>query len=358
MCSRSSHLLFALVIGAVVAACAPPTARPAPFRVRPDSTDIGSMLGPFSGRVIDGATSTPVSGALVYATWSLERGSGLPAAAGYREHVGSTDAGGSYLIPALTAIGKGERITAFTLLVYKRGFVAYRSDRRFSDLGPRQDFAQRANQVVLERWTDELSHARHVRFVGGGAAVSALTQWELADAAAELDGAKGTELRPGRGDGPYLVAAQLLTEADIKARTRYDGSFETGPLSDEPDSAKYSSQHYKAVGRAESWDVALRLWRLGKEGSLERYDELLTQLPAVEEQDTIATRSFVSVEREIRGVGFYDAARGLAVLLTCGANQCASVDDALALAQIVQQRIEQRFPAPAAPEAAEKGVKP
>jgi hypothetical protein len=311
------------------------------------------MLGPFSGRVIDVATSTPVAGALVYATWSLERGDGLPAAAGFREHVASTDSNGAYRIPRLPSISgqrelpAGTRIASFSLLVYKRGFIAYRSDRRFSDLGPRFDFAQRSNQILLERWRDDLSHARHLRFVGGGAAVSALTQWELGDAAAELDGRRtGTDLRPGRGTGPYLVAAQLLSESDIKARTKYDGSFETGPLSDEADTATYSSQHYKAMGRAESWDVALRMWRLTPEAAGDRYDELLTQLPQVEEKDTISSRSFISTERDIRGVGFLDASRGVVVLLTCGANQCASMDDATALAEVIRRRIEQLFVLP------------
>lgn len=307
------------------------------------------MLGPFTGRVIDGATNAPVAGALVYATWSLERGDGLPAAAGYREHVASTDSNGAYRVPQLTdlpsaALPAGTRVTAFSLLVYKRGFIAYRSDRRFADLGQRFDFAQRSNQILLERWRDDLSHARHLRFVGGGAAVAALTQWELADAAAELDGRRaGSDLRPGRGTGPYLVAAQLLSEADIKARTKYDGSFETGPLSDEADTATYSSQHYKAMGRAESWDVALRMWRLTSEGAEERYDELLTQLPAVDEKDNIATRSFESAEREIRAVGFVDVPRGVVVLLTCGANQCASMEDTAALAEVIRRRIEQLY---------------
>ncbi|HRC55376.1 MAG TPA: hypothetical protein PKU97_05590 [Kofleriaceae bacterium] len=349
MCSRSSsyqkNLALAVLSAAVLAAaCAPPSARPAPFRIRPDSTEMGSLLGPFSGRVMDAATSTPVAGALVYATWTIERGSGLQAAAGYREHVGSTDTAGAYRIPVLAAVPSKDRVTSFSLLIYKRGFVAYRSDRRFSDLGPRLDFAQRANQVLLERWNDELSHARHLRFVGGGSAVSVLTQWELAEAAAELDGRKGVELRPGRGLGPYLVAAQLLTEADIKTRTRYDGTFETGPLADEPDTSTYSSQHYKAMGRAESWDVALRMWRPGPEGAQERYDELLTQLPSIEEKDSIATRSFISGERGLRGIGFLDAPRGLVVLLTCGANLCASVDDATALAEIIHNRIVQLYP--------------
>jgi len=211
----------------------------------------------------------------------------------------------------------------------------------------RMDFAQDNNQVLLERWRNDLSHARHLRFVGSGTAVAALTQWELADASAELDGRRprgGDDLRPGRGEGQYVVAAQLLIESDIKARTKYDGAFETGPLSDEPDTATYSSQHFKALGRAETWDVALRVWRLDPGKAQERYDELLTQLPGIVEKDDVASRSFIATENDIRGVGFLDAPRGLVVLLTCGSNQCISQDDAAALAQVIYGRVKSLLP--------------
>jgi hypothetical protein len=207
------------------------------------------------------------------------------------------------------------------------------------------DFAQHDNQILLARWRNELSHARHLRFVGSGVAVAALTQWELADASAELDGKKPSEdVRPGRGEGPYVVAAQLLGEAEIKARTKYDGTFETGPLSDEPDTATYSSQHFKAISRAETWDVALRMWRLDPAKAAERYDELLSTLPNISEKDEVGTRSFVALENEIRGVGFLDAPRGIVVLLTCGTSLCSSVDDAVALGQTVYGHLKQLLP--------------
>ncbi len=344
--SRFAILTIVALLGA--AACAETAVRTAPFRARPDMAEPGALAGPFSGSVLDATTRTPVAGALVYAAWSFERGAGLTEPAGAREFVGSTDANGAYVVPIVGAPPPGSRVTEFTLLVYKRGFIAYRSDRRFADLGPRMDFAQRDNQVLLERWRADLSHARHLRFVGSGTAVAALTQWELADASAELDGrrARGDELRPGRGEGQYVVAAQLLTEADIKARTRYDGAFETGPLSDEPDTATYSSQHYKALARPESWDVAIRLWRLDPGKAQERYEELLTQLPGVVERDDIANRSFIANEETIRGVGFLDATRGMVVLLTCGTNQCTAIEDAASLAGTAFVRLKALMPAP------------
>lgn len=338
--------ISALLAGSLAAsACVDTQVRTAPFRVRPDAAEPGALQGPFSGRVVDASTHQPIPGALIYANWTFERGTGLAEPAGAKEYVGSTDAAGNYKVPSLARLPVGTRVTDFTLLVYKRGFIAYRSDRRFNDLGLRMDFAQRDNQVLLERWRADLSHARHLRFVGAGTAVAALTQWELGDASAELDGRRpGDDIRGGRGDGQYVVAAQLLNEADIKARTKYDGGFETGPLSDEPDTAIYSSQHFKALGRPETWDVALRVWRLEGQAAQERYDELLTQLPGITEKDDLGTRSFVASENEIRGVGFIDAPRGLVVLMTCGSNQCISVDDATSLAKTIYERVKTLLP--------------
>jgi len=337
---------IALTAGAALPACTTSTVRTAPFRVRPDAADAGALAGPFDGRVVDSTTKAPIAGALVYGAWALERGTGLPEPAGAKEFVGSTDAAGYYRVPSLGSLPRGVRVTEFTLLVYKRGFIAYRSDRRFTDLGPRMDFAQHGNQVLLERWRTELSHSRHLRFVGSGTAVAALTAWELADASAELDGKRqqGEDLRPGRGEGQYVVAAQLLTEADIKKRTRYDGAFETGPLADEPDTATYSSQHFKALGRPESWDIALRMWRLDPAKAQDRYDELLAQLPNTTEKDEVGTRSFSASEGEIRGYGFLDAPRGIVLFINCGSNQCTGPDDAAALSKIIYDRIKQLLP--------------
>jgi hypothetical protein len=342
---RKIAYALCFVVAVAQGACVESAIRTAPYRTRPDAAEAGSLRGPFTGRVLDATTKAPIAGALVYAAWTLERGSALPEPAGSREVVGSTDAGGNYKIGTVPSLPKGVRVTDFTILVYKRGYVAYRSDRRFHDLGPRMDFAQGANQVLLERWRNELSHARHLRFVGSGTAVAALTQWELADASAELDGRRpsGDDVRPGR-QGPYVVAAQLLSDADIKSRTKYDGQFETGPLSDEPDTAVYSSQHFKALGRPETWDVAIRLWRLDAGTATERYEELLTQLPGITEKDDLASRSFIANENDIRGVGLLDGPRGIVILLTCGASQCTSIDDASALAAGVYTKLKQLVP--------------
>ena len=342
-------LSFAVGALLAIAGCQHTPVRQATFRARPDGVAAGALRGPFTGRVVDGTTRAPVAGAMVYASWSLVRGGGLTVAAGTREAVVSTDATGHYVVPTLAAIPAGTRVADLRVVIYKRGYVGYRSDRRFDDFGPRRDFAQQDNVVHLERWRPEASHARHLRFLGGGGAIAAVTAWEAGDAIAELDPGRAAPTGlPGGGDGPYLVAAQLLTAADISARTRYDGTFETGPLGDEPDTGSYSSQHFKALSRGESWDVAVRMWRLGPAAAVDRYDELRSGLPDVDERDEIGSRSLRAIEADIYGVAFLDGQRGLVVLITCGKSQCSSTEDVAVLGKIIHGRIKALWPLGAA----------
>ena len=332
-----------------VVACQAQVVRTAPFRERPDSVRAGSLGGPFDGEVVEATTGRPIAGALIYATWSLQSGYGMNRPGGHHEIVVSSDAEGKYTIPRLAiSTERGVRVTDFYLVVYKRGYVAYRSDRRFSDLGPRRDFAQSRNRIELERWRDEYSHARHLRFIGGGPAISALTRWEADEAAAELSsGGPGairhSDIVPPQ-TGTYLVAAQLLTADDVKKITGFDGEFESGPLSDEPDTASYSSQHLKALRRPENYDLALRLWRLEGDQALARYRSLVESLPGVEETNEIADQSLRATEGNIFGISFVDVQRKVVVLLTCGQGQCDSADVAARLGQHVHRRMVELWP--------------
>jgi hypothetical protein len=351
MRGRARIALAGAVLLATATACGASGVRPAPFRARPDSVDPGSLLGPYDGKVVDAASGDPIAGALVYATWSLQSGSGMQAPSGFRETVTSTDSSGRYRVPAFDqvdgpGVSRRARVADFYLVIYKRGYVAYRSDRRFDDLGPRQDFAQRQNLVRMDRWRTSYSHVRHLRYVGGGPAIAALTRWEMQEAAAELSGMKAgprvtTDLVvSGRG----LAAALVLAEKDLRAITGFDGAFETGPLNDEPDTDLYSSQHFRALGQPETFDVAVRVWKLDSATAQERYGELLTTLPDAKEVNEIADRSMRATEQQIYGVGFLDAKRGVVVLMTCGQSQCKSIDMLVALGRKAHENVKRIVP--------------
>ncbi len=331
--------------------CDHSTARTAAFRARPDSTKAGDLQGPFSGQVSDAATHDPVSGAFVYASWTYESGQGAIQPMGFRFAVASTDANGRYQIERVQSPPAG-RLTDFQLVIYKRGYVAYRSDRRFQDLGPRFDFAQKNNEVQLDRWNSGLSHVRHLRYIGGGGPLASLTAWEQDEAAVELSGGgsskMSSDLLSTLSDG-RLIAAQLLGEAEIKDITGFDGSFESGPLNDEADTDSYSSQHFKALGQPEVYDVALRLWRLDGDASQERFSELESTLPGVSLRNDIADRSLLAVEGDIQGFAFMDARRGLVVLITCGKGQCSKIEHLVEIARKVYENIQAVMPQGSAP---------
>lgn len=338
------------LLAAALGGCATQRVRNAPFRERPDSVKPGSLLGPFEGRVVDGSSGDPVAGALVYATWTFQAGYGLTTPAGYREAITSTDANGNYQIDKLEDVpdGGSARVTEFVMVVYKRGYVAYRSDRRFRDLGPRRDFSQHQNRVTLERWRADYSHVRHLRYLGGGAAIASLTSWEADEAAAELSGRRGlegprlaTDILPGER---RILAAQLLSEKEIQKITGSETEFETGPLGDQPDSDQYSSQHFRAVGQPETYDVAVRMYTLDPGGAQKQYAELIDSLPNVDQRDEIADRSMRVTEASIRGVAFLDGRRGVVVLLTCGKLQCPSDDIAVKLARQAHATLEELDP--------------
>ena len=83
--------------------------------------------------VVDADTERPIAGVTVAASWAFERGIGLHAPAGAHETwsgqapMAATPSPGSTASPS----GASTRVRRFTLIVYQRGHVAWRSDRLF-----------------------------------------------------------------------------------------------------------------------------------------------------------------------------------------------------------------------------------
>jgi hypothetical protein len=340
-----------LVALATIAGCAPIVER-APFGDRPDSLRPGDLLGPFDGQVLDSESDRPVGGATVAASWAFERGVGLVGPAGAREVVVETGADGRYRIPSLSPLptGASTRVRRFTLLVYHRGHVGWRSDRRFPGGAARHDFAQHGNRIRLDKWQPGFSHHQHLVFLGGGDAIRTAAAWEVQPASLELEGkAPGTfGAAPG---GPAaavnaLDISKLLSEDEVRGVTGYASGFDVGKLSDLPTTEFYDSRHFKAVGKPESYDVALRVWLLGTVAAEAQYRKLLAELPGATVSDEIGDTSLRARTPDVSGLAFLQRDRGVVVSVTCGIAQCPDPAMVLRLGKLVESHLVELPPAP------------
>jgi hypothetical protein len=352
-----------------------PMVESARFPVRPDSVRPADLLGPFDGIVVDGDSDRPVAGALVAGSWAFERGIGFHAPAGAREVVVETGPDGRYVIPRISDLpgGLSTRVRRFTLVVYHRGYAGWRSDRRFPGRQARRDFSQRGNHVRLEKWQPAFQHAEHLVFLGGGQRVRRAAAWELQSAALELEGERA--LVPKEGEGGAIATTvtplditRLLSDDEIRGVTGYVGKFEDGRLTDLPTTEFYDSRHFKALGKPESFDVGLRVWRLGSAAAEVQYRKLAEQLPNARATDEVGDASFRARSGGIGDLTYLVRERGVVVSMTCGASQCPEAAQLLKLAKLVESRLPdlppepgRSGPVPAAPEegpAAPKGGSP
>ena len=351
-----ARALLLLGLTALAAGCGHMVDR-APFPYRADSLSPGDLLGPFEGIVVDGETDRPVSGAVVTGSWGFERGLGLIGPAGASEVVTETGADGRYRLPALASLpsGTSTRVRRFTLIVYQKGYVGWRNDRRFPSGEARRDFSQRGNRVRLEKWRDGLLHSQHLVFLGGGPSIKAAAQAEVQAAVFELEGrapsAEGKVAAAGvQPDKKALLdAGSLLDEDELRAATGYAGEFDIDRLADLPRTEFYDSRHFKARGQTEKYDVGLRVWHLGEAGAEAQYRKLMSQLPGATVFDEIGDQSLRARQGELLGMAFLARQRGVVVALTCGIGQCSEPAVLTRIAKLVEGHLPDLLPQPPAP---------
>jgi hypothetical protein len=331
-----------------------PIVRSASFTQRSDSVKAGSLLGPFDGQVIDVDTGQPLAEALVWCSWSFSRGIGNHAPERVESATTRTNADGRYWVAALRRFPQGlsTHLSKFTMVIYRKGYVAYRHDRIFNQRRKRRTFSQLGNEVRLSRWSPELSHLQHLLFIGSAPELVRASAWEVPEALAELEGRSDRRSIISRfaalpSSQPKverrLDASVLLTSDDVRAITGYTGEFKSGRLAGVP-SRTHDTFHLRAVDRPERYDVAIRLWRLEEEPAVKKYEELLNALPGSKQTDKVSDRSFTVLQDQILGLGFLDRTAGVVVLVTCGKGQCTKDEHLKAIADKIAKRLD-RLPA-------------
>lgn len=337
---------LAVALACSVGSCAPYVYQ-ADFSQRADLARKADLLGPYTGRVIDSGTGKPVAKAIVYASWELVRGVGFVVPGGSNVHVSYTDTDGRYVIPKLSDLpsGASRAVANFRVVVYRRGYVAYRSDRVYPGDERRFDFVQLENRVSLERWNPDLSHVDHLRFIGGGGALRKTSAWEVQAAVAQIEGRRvgsgSAGSTTGSSDG-LLDASALLDEDDIEEATGYDGGFRIIRLKDIPRSARYDSRHFQAEGKkSDRFDAAFRVWRLSARVAHRHYKKLMGAYPKAVPKDELGDRSFRSQDKNIGALVWFSKKSGVVVALTCGRNLCKTPKMLLKLAKTLHEHLDQ-----------------
>jgi hypothetical protein len=321
----------------------------APFAVRPDTLQPGDLLGPFDGIVVDMETERPIASATVAGSWAFERGTGLTGPAAVREFSIETNADGRYRIPSPEDLPSGGslRLRRFTLIVYRRGYVAYRSDFKFGSGEVRHDFSQHANKVRLEKWQSTMEHRRHLAFLCGGHSIAKAAGWEAQPASLEQSGlasthSSGPSLESSNSVGVKLLdASPLLSVAEVRGVTGFTGDFEVGRMTDRVRSDAYDSLHFKAKGRAEAFDVGVRLW-LGSPSAAEaQFKRLAADLPAATDSGEVGDRAIRARGGDVLGLAFLLRDKGVVVQISCGTSQCTDGDMVLRLSKLVESHVSE-----------------
>jgi hypothetical protein len=350
--------LAAVLLAAVGLGGCLPALTPAPFAASADTTEPGSLLGPFDGKVTDAQAGRPVSGALVWVSWRFCEGTNVCMPAGTETWNGETDADGRYTVPKLTRFPGAVRLDGVTLIVYKRGYFGYRSDRVHDDHAaggslPRRDFAQTRNQVRLEHFPEGASHAAHLAFVGGSGALRAALRAEALQAGLDAAAAPTGALP--------LDATALLSIEELRQITGGVDEMMVDRLEDRPRSTRYDSAHFRAQGRGEEFDAAFRVALHDTAADADKdFEAQLAEMPGGRALDPappglgtrVARGRDGDAETGILGLLVLDRAQRTTVLFTCGVGLCHDTDalDAIARKVIARlPRVAHPEPMPAQP---------
>ncbi|HGG57299.1 MAG TPA: hypothetical protein ENK31_05840 [Nannocystis exedens] len=334
-------------------ACAP-LIRPATFVGARDQVTDATLVGPFDGQVIDETTSKPVANATVVAIWSYDRGDGFIGPYGSESFETTTDAAGRYRIPKapLQIRGRSVRLVAFSLVIYRRGYVGYRSESRI-DGEPRTDFTVRQNKVALRKWRESDSHAEHLTYLAAPRAIQSLSAWEAdlanLDLLRELGGeapkahanvsSKGPSVAKRGGDG-WLDASALLTPDEIRQRTRTHDRFDVSELTDLERTSFYHGVHYRARDRDEPYDLSLRVWQAPPGGMDPVVETIENTMAGAQKGDEITPETWTLEAEGVYAVAFIDRDHAAGVLLTCGDMQCADLSTLLVIAAEIQRNLD------------------
>ncbi len=115
-----------------------------------------------SGTVIDAETGKPIEGAVIHADWAMRKGvPGLQYSQDYAVAESVSDNEGKFKVSGVI----NPFVSPPTVVIYKKGYVAWRNDYIFPDYQHREGSEWKGGRVIkLERFKN-YSHSKHEAFI-------------------------------------------------------------------------------------------------------------------------------------------------------------------------------------------------
>lgn len=119
-----------------------------------------------TGTVVDDETEKPIEGAVVLVEFDVTKGlPGLSYTDRYKVFETVTDKDGKFILSGVL----NPFVNPPQLVIYKRGYVAWREYATFPDYKERKDFKWQNGSIFrLERFKRGYLHTRHTSFIGTG----------------------------------------------------------------------------------------------------------------------------------------------------------------------------------------------
>ncbi len=116
-------------------------------------------------QVVDAKTGEPIEGAVLLAQWTTTTCVYECSSTNYKVVEKVSDENGRMTVPGVSKVG----VDAPSVVVYKKGYVAWQHDYIFPDYKKRTDFRWRDGYVFeLELFKPEYSRGDHVSFITSG----------------------------------------------------------------------------------------------------------------------------------------------------------------------------------------------
>jgi hypothetical protein len=131
----------------------------------------------------------------------------------------------------------------------------------------------------------------------------------------------------------------LLSVEEVRGVTGFAGEFEVSRLTDRVRSDVYDSRHFKAKGKPEAYDMAVRVWSGSSAAADAQFEKLVGELPAAVATEEIGDRSLRARGGDVLGLAFLLREKGLVVQLSCGTSQCTEPSMLLRLAKLVESHV-------------------